>query len=92
MLLPFKMTITRTAICCEVYRETTFDLFSLSANFNVWLASPEAGFLMGKFLWANWDVDELKSKAKEIEAGTQLSIGLVGWPFQSEKWSATWKS
>jgi hypothetical protein len=48
--------------------------------------------LKGKFLWANWDVDELKSKAKEIEAGTQLSIGLVGWPFQSEKWSAVWKS
>jgi hypothetical protein len=62
------------------------DLVSLPASFNVWLASPEARFLKGKFLWANWDVDELKAQAKEIEAGTQLSIGLVGWPFQGDGW------
>jgi hypothetical protein len=75
-----------------IYHEADFDLVSLPASFNVWLASPEARFLKGKFLWANWDVDELKAEAKEIEAGTQLSIGLVGWPFQSEKWSSMWKS
>jgi hypothetical protein len=50
------------------------------------LASPEAQFLKGKYLWANWDVDELKAKAKEIEAGPQLTIGLVGWPFQQKDW------
>ena len=48
----------------------------------VWLASPEAQFLKGKYLWANWDVDELKARAKEIEATSELSIGLGGWPFQ----------
>jgi hypothetical protein len=90
--LAFKMTVSGTASCGVNYHETDFNLVSLPASFNVWLASPEARFLKGKFLWANWDVDELKSKGKEIEAGTQLSIGLVGWPFQSEKWSATWKS
>ncbi|KAH6672295.1 putative oxidoreductase [Halenospora varia] len=62
------------------------DDVSLPASFNVWLASPEARFLKGKFLWANWDVDELKAQAKEIEASTQFSIGLVGWPFQSDSW------
>ncbi|KAF9031108.1 NAD(P)-binding protein [Hymenopellis radicata] len=41
---------------------------SLPASFNVWLASPEARFLKGKFLWCNWDVDELKAQAKEIDA------------------------
>ena len=92
MLSAFKMTVSVTVICGVEYHETDFDLVSLPASFNVWLASPEARFLKGKFLWANWDVDELKSKAKEIEEGTQLSIGLVGWPFQSEKWSAVWKS
>jgi hypothetical protein len=65
---------------------------SLPANFCVWLASPEAQFLKGKFLWANWDVDELKVKAKEIEASGHLSIGLGGWPFQDADWSDTWKS
>ncbi|KAF2801435.1 oxidoreductase [Mytilinidion resinicola] len=59
------------------------DDVSLPASFIVWLASPEARFLKNKFLWANWDVDELKAQAKEIEASTQLSIGLVGWPFRN---------
>jgi hypothetical protein len=54
---------------------------SLPAAFHVWLTSPEARFLKGKYLWANWDVDELKAKAKEIESGSFLNIGLVGWPF-----------
>jgi hypothetical protein len=62
------------------------DLVSLPAGFNVWLASPEARFLKGKFLWSNWDVDELKAQAKDIEAGTQLNIGLVGWPFNGANW------
>ncbi|KAL9114532.1 MAG: hypothetical protein Q9227_001613 [Pyrenula ochraceoflavens] len=58
------------------------DDVSLPASFNVWLASPEARFLKGKFLWANWDVEELKARAKEIEGSTKLSIGLGGWPFE----------
>ncbi len=68
-----------------------FELVSLPASFNVWLASPEARFLKGKFLWANWDVDELKAQAKEIEASTQLTIALVGWPFQNAGSKASWK-
>ncbi|TVY80469.1 Short chain dehydrogenase citE [Lachnellula suecica] len=60
------------------------DHVSLPGNFSVWLASPEAKFLKGRFLWANWDVDELKAKAKEIESSAQLSIGLAGWPFQEK--------
>ncbi|KAJ5117160.1 Glucose/ribitol dehydrogenase [Penicillium atrosanguineum] len=68
------------------------DHVSLPANFCVWLASPEAQFLKSKFLWANWDVDELKAKAGEIEASSQLSICLGGWPFQDADWSPTWNS
>ena len=68
------------------YDEADLDLVSLPASFNVWLASPEARFLKGKFLWANWDVDELKAQAKEIETTTQLSIGLNGWPFETGSW------
>ncbi|KAL9619756.1 MAG: hypothetical protein Q9160_005687 [Pyrenula sp. 1 TL-2023] len=62
------------------------DDVSLPASFNVWLASPEARFLKGKFLWANWDVDELKAHANEIEQSAQLNIGLGGWPFQDADW------
>jgi hypothetical protein len=38
----------------------------LPSHFCVWLTSPEAKFLRGKYVWANWDVDELKQKEKEI--------------------------
>lgn len=69
------------ARCNREYNDTNSNLVSLPASFNVWLASPEARFLKGKFLWCNWDVDELKAQAEEIEKGTKLSIGLVGWPF-----------
>ncbi|KIW12357.1 hypothetical protein PV08_09634 [Exophiala spinifera] len=57
------------------------DQVALPASFHVWLASPEARFLKGKFVWANWDVDELKAQAEQIAASTQLNIDLVGWPF-----------
>ncbi|KAF4625894.1 hypothetical protein G7Y89_g12268 [Cudoniella acicularis] len=51
----------------------------LAGHFAVWLASPEAKFLKGKFVWCNWDVDELKEKAKEIEGSGALNLGLDGW-------------
>ncbi|RYP17997.1 hypothetical protein DL765_004216 [Monosporascus sp. GIB2] len=65
----------------EVQMDVPIDDVSLPASFNLWLASPEARFLRGKFLWCNWDVEELKAQAKELEEGTKLNIGLVGWPF-----------
>jgi len=72
--------------------EADFRIVSLPATFNVWLASSEAKFLKGKFLWANWDIDELKERATEIEKGTLLSVGLVGWPFQEAVWKSPWKA
>lgn len=58
-----------------------FHSVSLPAHFNVWLASPESRFLNGKFLWTNWDVDELKAQAKEIEETDKYTIKMVGYPF-----------
>ncbi|THW92614.1 oxidoreductase [Aureobasidium pullulans] len=73
------------------------DHVSLPASFIVWLASPEASFLKGKYLWANWDVDELKAQAKKIQDTAYLSVSLVGWPFESGEWKletaeGTWDS
>lgn len=47
------------------------------------MASPEAGFLNGRTVFVNWDVDELKAKADEIQSGTLLTMGLDGWPFKN---------
>lgn len=45
------------------------------------MASPEAAFLKGRTVWANWDVDELKAQAETIQAGVAHTSGLNGWPY-----------
>ncbi|RVX75117.1 hypothetical protein B0A52_01394 [Exophiala mesophila] len=53
----------------EINAHTEFrgqDDINLPAHFHVWLASPEAEFLKGKFVWVNWDVDELIAGAEQI--------------------------
>ncbi|KAE9395769.1 hypothetical protein BT96DRAFT_997360 [Gymnopus androsaceus JB14] len=40
---------------------------ALPADFSVWAASPEASWLHGRFLWAHWDVDELKADSKMLK-------------------------
>jgi hypothetical protein len=50
----------------------------LPAHFCVWLASAEAKFLKGKFVWANWDVPELLQRAEEIRDSRLLTVGLAG--------------
>jgi len=59
-----------------------WDEFALPADFSVWAASPEASWLHGRFVWAHWDVDELKadrelSKLLEEESG-YLKVGIRG--------------
>ncbi|OCK90220.1 NAD(P)-binding protein [Cenococcum geophilum 1.58] len=50
---------------------------SLSAGFCVWLCHPEAAFLSGKVLWAQWDVQELLAQKEWIEKHPwHLEIGL----------------
>lgn len=50
---------------------------SLSAGFCVWLCHPEAAFLSGKVLWAQWDVPELLAQKEWIEKHPwHLEIGL----------------
>jgi len=67
------------------------DHVSLPASFCVWLASPEAGFLRNKFLWANWDVDELMERKEELEQSEGLlGITLGGWPFGEERFVSSW--
>jgi hypothetical protein len=68
-------------------------LVSLPGHFHVWLASPEAFFLKAKFVRVNWDVDELKEKAKEIGTSGLYGIGLGGWLFDWVIWKmqSKWK-
>lgn len=58
--------------------EIKWDSLDLPAYFALWLAGPESGFLHGRHVWANWDVDELiVLKDKLANDPHFLTIGLV---------------
>ncbi|KAJ3808218.1 short-chain dehydrogenase/reductase [Lentinula aff. lateritia] len=61
-----------------------WDEMALPADYAVWAASPEASWLHGRFVWAHWDVDELKAdksilKRLEEEKGF-LKVAIQGLP------------
>lgn len=60
---------------------THLDTVALPSHFAVWLACEEAKFLRGKFVWANWDVNQLKAKREEIEGTMLLTCNVLGWPY-----------
>ncbi|KAJ4129465.1 hypothetical protein NW765_016338 [Fusarium oxysporum] len=58
-----------------------FDDVNLPAHFIVWAASPQAEFLHGRLVWANWDVKELKGEVfkKQLEDNPNLlMVGVEG--------------
>ncbi|MCJ1387182.1 hypothetical protein MMC18_000022 [Xylographa bjoerkii] len=55
------------------------DDVGLPAAFCVWLASRESDFVKGRFVWANWDVEELKQMEQAIKEKNLLTMGLIGW-------------
>ena len=61
----------------------------LPAHFLVWLSHDVAKtrFLSGRFVWVNWDVEELLGKAVEFEKSDVCTIGLIGWPFEKKGWT-----
>ncbi|KAF4313855.1 Short-chain dehydrogenase/reductase SDR [Botryosphaeria dothidea] len=53
---------------------------SLPEGFAVWLASPAAAFLKGRFVWSRWDVEELIAlKPKFEEDPTFCQVVLSDW-------------
>ncbi|GAB7363963.1 hypothetical protein MBLNU230_g4524t2 [Neophaeotheca triangularis] len=56
------------------------DDLSLPAAFAVWLASTQADWTGGRYLWAHWDVDELAAMKDEIIKNNELTLTLAGWP------------
>ncbi|MCJ1301264.1 hypothetical protein MMC08_004063 [Hypocenomyce scalaris] len=50
----------------------------LPGHFAVWVASPQAEFLKGRFCWAHWDAEELLAMKGDIEANKKLiKVGIV---------------
>lgn len=61
----------------------TWDEPELSAGFFVWLASDRGRCVpSGRYLWVNWDVEELEGRAEELRGDEGvLKMTLQGWPF-----------
>lgn len=51
----------------------------LAGEFFAWAASDEADFLRDRFVWAEWDIDELKAKKEEILEKDLLLITIDGF-------------
>ncbi|KAJ9145049.1 Short chain dehydrogenase [Pleurostoma richardsiae] len=54
------------------------DKVELPAHYIVWVSSPEAEFLKGKFSSCNWDVDELKANATRVAEGALFTTAIDG--------------
>ena len=50
----------------------------LAAGAAVYLASPQANFLSGRYMSANWDVDELEARKDEVVMKDLLKMDLKG--------------
>lgn len=61
----------------------TWDDPALSGGFFVWLASGRGACVpSGRYLWVNWDVEELEMRKGELEGDSSLlTQTLKGWPF-----------
>ena len=55
---------------------------ALPSDFCVWLASSESEFLKGRYLWASFDVEEMKARREEFERDPNLlRLQLGGYPW-----------
>ncbi|KAH7110288.1 hypothetical protein B0J11DRAFT_599377 [Dendryphion nanum] len=60
----------------------TQDDASLPADFILWLSGPHADFLKGRYVFSNWDVDEMKERRQEVLQGDLLKVWLLGLPLE----------
>ena len=51
---------------------------TLAGAYTVWLTTPAADFLKGRYSSCTWDVDELESKKSEILEKNLLTNGVTG--------------
>lgn len=60
------------------FRHFAKDTLALAGGAAVWLTTDEAKFLSGRYVSANWAVDELVERKEEIVGEGKLKVALVG--------------
>ncbi|KAK3702114.1 hypothetical protein LTR37_015089 [Vermiconidia calcicola] len=79
-MVSFHPGIIYTAAAAQFVPKEAFEWedLNMTGNFAVWLAGKESEFLHGRFVWAQWDVDELLAlKEKMANDRSFLKIGLM---------------
>jgi hypothetical protein len=71
------MTELASAMPKDLHQVLT-DKPALAAGYAVWLTTPEADFLVGRYSSCGWDVNQLVAKKAEILKGGLLVAGVTG--------------
>lgn len=70
--------LVRTDMTSDYFRPFALDTPGLVGGTAVWLCSEAARFLDGRFVAANWDVDDLWERRAEIVDKGLLKIDMAG--------------
>lgn len=62
----------------EFFHQFAKDTPHLAGSAVNWLASEQATFLKGRYVSANWDVEEILARKEEIVEKNLLTVGLIG--------------
>jgi hypothetical protein len=70
---------TMTIVSCDLVLKARVLMSAddMPGHFCVWITSPEAEFLGGRYVWAAWDVGDLVERKEEILKNDFLTFGLV---------------
>ncbi|KIX05171.1 uncharacterized protein Z518_06043 [Rhinocladiella mackenziei CBS 650.93] len=70
--------VVKTDMVTESFQRFAQDTPELVGGTGVWLATDSARFLSGRFVSANWSVDDLKMQMNELVSGNDLKMVLHG--------------
>lgn len=70
--------VLMTDMTIDSFKRFALDTPDLVGGIGVWLTTEKAAFLTGKYVSANWSVEELVERKEEILSGGLLSLALVG--------------
>jgi NAD(P)-dependent dehydrogenase (short-subunit alcohol dehydrogenase family) len=70
--------IVMTEMTGDFFKPFAKDTPGLVGGLGVWLSTEKAAFLSGKYVEANWSVDDLVARKDEIASQGKLKIDLVG--------------
>ncbi|ETI29036.1 hypothetical protein G647_01489 [Cladophialophora carrionii CBS 160.54] len=76
--IAFHPGMLMTRLATDDFAPFALDKPTLPGGFAVWLLSPKAKFLNGRYVHANWDVEEMMQREKEIVDKNLLRVKLSG--------------